>query len=185
MLNILIIIAIILVVAIVGILILAATKPDTFSVTRTIDIAASPETIFPMIDDLHQWVKWSPYEAKDPAMKKTFSGADKGKGAVYAWDGDKNVGTGRMEIIDIIPSSKVVIKLDFFKPFEGHNTAEFILLPHGPTTSVTTVTWKMYGPAAFITKIMQTIINMDNMVGKDFAVGLVNLKTIIEQPQAT
>src|SRR6202163_2280291 len=101
MFEIIAIVAVVLAIAIAIILILAATKPDTFSVRRAATVNAPPEKIFPLINDFHQWGTWSPYEHKDPAMKRSFSGAESGKGAVYGWDGDKNVGSGRMEILDI------------------------------------------------------------------------------------
>src|SRR6202163_3167501 len=99
------------------VLAIAATKPNTFSVQRATTVKAPPERIFPLINDFHQWGSWSPYENKDPAMKRSFSGAADGKGAVYGWEGDKNVGSGRMEILDTSKPSKIVIKLDFFTPF--------------------------------------------------------------------
>ena len=178
MLEIIVIIAIVLVVAIAIILILAATKPDTFSVQRATVVKAPPERIFPLINDFHQWGTWSPYENKDPAMKRSYSGVASGKGAVYAWEGNKNVGSGRMEILDASAPSKIVIKLDFFSPFEGHNTAEFTMLPQGDATNVT---WLMHGPAPFMGKIMHVFINMDRMVGKDFEAGLANLKRFTEK----
>src|SRR5260221_14610912 len=116
-------IAAVVIVIVAGILIYAATKPDTFRVQRSASIKAPPDKIFAMINDLHGWGAWSPYEKKDPAMKRTFSGAQSGKGAVYEWDGNSNVGKGRMEVIEATPPTKVAIKLDFIKPFEGHNTA--------------------------------------------------------------
>ena len=176
------IIAVVLAVAIAIVLVLAATKPDTFSVQRAAMVKAPPESIFPLINDFHRWGTWSPYENKDPAMKRSYSGAESGKGAVYAWDGNKHVGSGRMEILDASAPSKIVIKLDFFTPFEGHNTAEFTMLPQGDATSVTTnVTWLMHGPARFMSKVMQVFMNLDNMVGKDFEIGLANLKRLTEK----
>jgi uncharacterized protein YndB with AHSA1/START domain len=176
------IIAVVLAIAIAIVLILAATKPGRFSVQREISVKAPPEKIFPLINDFHQWGLWSPYENKDPAMKRSYSGAADGKGAVYGWDGDRNVGSGRMEILDASLPSKIVIKLDFFKPFEGHNTAEFTMLPQGDATNLTTdVTWLMHGPAPFMSKVMQVFMNMDNMIGKDFEVGLANLKRLTEK----
>ena len=176
------IIAGVLAVAIAIVLVLAATKPDTFSVQRAAMVKAPPESIFPLINDFHRWGTWSPYENKDPAMKRSYSGAESGKGAVYAWDGNRNVGSGRMEILDASAPSKIVIKLDFFTPFEGHNTAEFTMLPQGDATSVTTnVTWLMHGPARFMSKVMQVFMNLDNMVGKDFEIGLANLKRLTEK----
>src|SRR5262245_14173493 len=172
-----VVVAIILAIAIAAILIRAATRPNTLRVQRTIDIKAPAESIFPLISDFREWLKWSPYEEKDPAMKRTYGGADSGKGATYAWDGDKNVGSGRMEILEVAAPSKIVIKLDFFKPFEGHNTAEFTMLPQGDAT---TVTWTMYGPAVFMSKVMQVFMNLDHMIGRDFEVGLANLKKLTE-----
>jgi uncharacterized protein YndB with AHSA1/START domain len=160
------------------VLILAATKPDSFTVQRAAIVDAPPERIFPLISDFRQWGSWSPYEHKDPAMKRTFSGAARGNGAVYAWEGDKNVGSGRMEILEAAAPSKIVIKLDFYSPFEAHNTAEFTMLPQGGETRVT---WRMHGPAPFMARIMHVFINIDKMVGKDFEIGLANLKRLAEK----
>jgi len=178
MFEIIAIIAVVLAIAIAIILILAAAKPDRFSVQRATTVKAPPERIFPLINDFHQWATWSPYENKDPAMKRSYSGTASGKGAVYAWEGNKNVGSGRMEILDASAPAKIVIKLDFFTPFEGHNTAEFTMLPQGDATNVT---WLMYGPLPFMGKIMHVFVNMDRMVGKDFEIGLANLKRVTEK----
>src|SRR5260370_14384891 len=125
MFEVIAIVAVVLAIAIAVILILAATKPDTFSVRRASTVKAPPEKIFLLINDFHQWGGWSPYETKDPAMKRTYSGAASGQGAVYAWDGNKNVGSGRMEILDASAPSKIQIKLDFFTPSHRrvHNAA--------------------------------------------------------------
>ncbi len=173
-----VIIAVIVAVAIVIILILAATKPDTFRIERSGIINAPAEKIFAVLNDFHQWGGWSPWEHKDPDMKRTFGGAERGKGATYGWEGDKNVGTGRMEILEANTPSKLVIKLDFFKPFEAHNTAEFTMLPQGNATNVH---WVMHGPANFMSKVMQVFMSMDKMVGKDFEQGLANLKQLTEK----
>lgn len=178
MLEIIAIVVVILAIAIAAILVLASTKPSTLRVQRTIRIKAPAEKIFPLIDDFHQWLKWSPYETKDPAMKRTYSGAERGKGAAYAWDGDKNVGSGRMEILESSPSQTIVIKLDFFTPFEGHNAAEFTMLPQGDATHVT---WVMYGPANFMSRLIQVFMNLDRMIGRDFEAGLANLKQLTEK----
>jgi uncharacterized protein YndB with AHSA1/START domain len=172
------VIAVLLAAAIAVVLILASRKPDTLRVQRAASIKAPPEKIYPLISDFHQWRAWSPYEDRDPNLQRSYSGAASGRGAVYEWNGNKNVGSGRMEILDAPPAQKVVIKLDFLKPFEAHNTAEFTLLPQGDTT---TVTWLMHGPAPFMSKVMQVFMNMDNMIGKDFAAGLANLKRVTEK----
>jgi hypothetical protein len=178
MFDIIAIIAVVLAIAIAVVLILAASKPATFRVERAIDVKAPPEKIFALINDFHQWVSWSPYENKDPAMKRSYSGAESGKGAVYGWEGNGNVGAGRMEILEESIPSKILIKLDFFKPFEGHNTAEFTMLPQGGATHLS---WVMRGPAPFISKLMQVFMNLDHMIGKDFEIGLANLKKLTEK----
>jgi hypothetical protein len=178
MFEIIAIIAAVLAIAIAIVLILAATKPNTLRVQRATSIRAPADRIFPMINDFQQWRTWSPYENKDPAMKRTYEGTERGKGAVYAWDGNKNVGSGRMEILEASVPSKITIKLDFFKPFEGHNTAEFTMLPQG---DVTNLTWTMVGPAVFMSKLMRVFINLDHMIGRDFEVGLANLKKLAEK----
>jgi uncharacterized protein YndB with AHSA1/START domain len=178
MLKILATVAVVLLAAIAGVLVYAAAKPDSFRVARTQSIKAPPEKIFPLINNLHGWNAWSPYEKKDPQMKRTFSGAESGKGAVYEWDGDKNVGKGRMEITEATAPTKIVIKLDFISPFEGHNVAAFTLAPQGDATNVT---WSMDGPAPFVSKLMQVFINLDTMIGNDFEAGLANLKALAEK----
>jgi uncharacterized protein YndB with AHSA1/START domain len=178
MMKALVVIAVVLALAIAVVAILAAMKPDTFRVERAIAINAPPGKIFPLISDFHQWRKWSPWEERDPALKRTYTGADSGKGAVYAWEGDKNVGSGRMEIVEASSPSKITIKLDFLKPFEAHNTAEFTMTPQGGATNVT---WVMHGPATFVTKVMQVFMSMDSLIGKDFETGLANLKKAAEQ----
>ena len=180
MLEIIAIIAAVLAIAIAVVLVLAAMKPDSFTVRRSAVMQAPAERIFPWIDDFQQWTKWSPWERRDPAMKRSFSGPDSGKGAVYAWDGNKNVGSGRMEILDASSPSKIAIKLDFFKPFEAHNTAEFTFAPERDA-SATNVTWVMQGPSSFMSKVMQVFTNFDAMIGRDFEAGLANLKALTEQ----
>jgi uncharacterized protein YndB with AHSA1/START domain len=177
MLKVLAGIAAVLVIAVAVVLVLAAAKPDIFRVERSAVVKAPPGKIFPLIADFHRWGQWSPYETRDPAMKRTYGGAESGKGATYAWEGDSNVGKGHMEILDAPAPQKVVIKLDFLKPFVAHNTAEFTLQPQGDGTRVT---WAMQGPTPFIGKIMHLFINMDRMVGADFEVGLANLRKATE-----
>jgi Polyketide cyclase / dehydrase and lipid transport len=180
MLEIIAVIAAVLAIAIVVTLILASMKPDSFTVRRSAVMQAPAERIFPWINNFQQWTKWSPWENRDPAMKRSFGGPESGKGAVYAWDGNKNVGSGRMEILDASSPSKITIKLDFIKPFEGHNTAEFTFAPQRDT-SATNVTWVMQGRSSFMSKVMQVFMNFDTMIGRDFEAGLANLKKLAEQ----
>jgi hypothetical protein len=170
-------------VVLIAVLVLAASKPDTFVIQRTTTVKAAPGKVFPSINDFHNWAAWSPYEKLDPNMKKTFSGAASGKGAIYEWEGNSKAGTGRMEILEssspgAAAPSKVTIKLDFMKPFEGHNTSEFTMSPKGDSTEVT---WAMRGASPFMMKVMHVFVNMDKMLGKDFEAGLANLKAVTER----
>jgi uncharacterized protein YndB with AHSA1/START domain len=171
-------IAITIVVLFAGVLIFAATRPDSFRIERSATLQAPPEKIFPYIDDFHRWTAWSPWENIDPQLKRSYSGAASGKGAAYAWVGNSKVGSGSMEITGSEPSSKIVMRLDFLKPFEAHNTTEFTLVPgaHG-----TTVHWAMFGPSPFVSKLMGVFFNMDRMVGAQFEQGLAKLKSITEK----
>jgi carbon monoxide dehydrogenase subunit G len=168
----------IVVVGIAGVLAIAATKPDTFRVQRAAIIKAPPEKIFPLLNDLRRFAAWSPYEKKDPGMKRTYSGAPSGKGATYEWNGDKNVGKGRLTIADSSPPSKVTLNLDMLSPLEAHNVVEFTLEPCGDSTSVT---WAMNAHVPYVAKIVHVFFNVDRMVGDDFEAGLANLKAIAEK----
>ncbi|MBT9456837.1 MAG: SRPBCC family protein [Burkholderiaceae bacterium] len=168
-----------LVVLIAGLLGYASTRPDTFSVQRQITIKAPAEKIYPLVNDLHQWTAWSPWEKLDPAMTRTHSGAPAGKGAVYGWKGNKDVGSGRMEITDTLAPSKVQIKLDFFDPFESQNTASFSFQPQADGS--TQVVWVMHGPMNYVSKLMSVFVSMDAMIGKDFETGLANMKAVAEK----
>ena len=170
-------IAIAVVILIGALLGFAATRPGNFRVQRAKRIEAPPEEIFALIHDFHQWGSWSPYEKLDPTMKRTYSGAAHGKGAVYEWAGTSKVGSGRMQITDTFPRSRVTIKLDFLKPFECHNVAEFTLDAHGDATNVT---WAMQGRQRYLAKVMSIFLNMDKLIGKDFEAGLANMKAVAE-----
>ncbi len=171
------IIALVAVVLIIALLVYAATKPDTFRVQRSASIKALPEKIFPLINDLRSFNTWNPYEKKDPNVKGSYSGPASGKGAAYAFDGNKDVGKGSIEIVESSPPSKVTMRLTMIKPFEAHNIVEFTLEAKGDSTNVT---WAMHGPLPYIAKVIHIFFNMDSMVGKDFETGLTNLKTVSE-----
>lgn len=165
-------------VVIAGLLIIAASRPDSFRIQRALSIKASPERIFALINNFHEWEAWSPWEKVDPSLKRTYSGAPLGKGAVFEWNGNKSVGQGRMEIVDSSPPTKVVIKIDFVRPIEAHNTLEFKLAMQ---SDFTTVTQAMYGPSPFISKVMGLFFSMDKMVGQKFEEGLAAIKFIAEK----
>ncbi len=155
---------------------IAATKPDSFRVERSATINATPDRIFPLINDFHRWSAWSPWEKLDPDMRRTFGGPPAGVGSSYEWDGNKKAGQGRMEITESSPS-RIRLNLDFLKPFKAHNFTDFDMVPRGDSTDLT---WSLYGPSPFMTKLMMVFTTMDKMVGKDFDEGIANLKRVAE-----
>jgi hypothetical protein len=175
--RILLIALVVVVVGIATILTLAAMQPDEFRVARSVTIAAPAERVAAEIVDFRRWQAWSPFEGKDPGMKRSFGGAPRGVGAIYAWEGNNEVGKGEMEIIEVTPN-KITIRLDFEEPMEGHNTTQFLLVPSDMGTEVT---WEMFGPTPFIGKILHVFMDFDDMVGEDFAAGLAKLKLVSER----
>lgn len=169
----------IVVAAIALLLVYAATRPDTFAVERSTTIAAPADKLFPLINDMRAFNTWNPYARKDPAMKAEYSGPAAGPGAAFDFQGNKEVGKGRISVTGATEPSLVTMQLDMWEPFEGHNTVNFTLAPVGAGTRVT---WAMHGPSALITKVMDIFFNMDRMIGKDFEAGLANLKTLAEKP---
>lgn len=164
--------------AVAAVLLYAATKPDRFRIERAVVIKAPPERIYVQVQDFKAWRAWSPWEKIDPALKRSYSGPQSGKRTAYAWEGNKDVGSGRMEIVESAVPSKIVIKLDFFTPFEAHNVAEFTF---APGEQGTTVQWAMHGPSPYLSRLLDLAFDMDRMVGGQFETGLSNLKAIAEK----
>ena len=150
----------------------------SFTVERSITIAAPAQRVYPEIVDFHRWTEWSPWERLDPNLQRAYSGPDVGVGATYEWSGTRKVGAGRMEIVDAAEPSTIGIKLDFLKPFKSHSQTRFTLAPGAGTT---TVTWAMKGPKTFATKLMGIFTSMDKVVGGDFEKGLEQLKAVAER----
>lgn len=167
----------VIVVVVALMLIFAATRPDSFRLERSISIKAPPDKVFALINDFHQWGAWSPWENIDVDLKRSYSGSTSGVGTVYGWEGNKS-GVGRMEILESNAPTQIKIKLDFMKPFEAHNMAEFTLHPRGDATDVS---WVMYGPSPFLSKVMGLLFSMDRMVGAQFESGLANMKAVAEK----
>jgi hypothetical protein len=165
------------VVIVLLLVVVVATRRSSFHVERSATIAAPPERLFERVNDLHAWRSWSPWEKKDPDMSRTYGGPPTGVGATYGWAGDKNVGEGRMTIERSDRPSLVEIKLEFFKPFKGTNTARFTF---EPAAGGTKVIWGMDGKYNFVSKAFCMFMDMDKMIGTDFEAGLAALKAEAE-----
>lgn len=161
-----------------ALLIIAATRPNTFSLVRSAHLSASPERVFLKLNDFKNWAAWSPWEEMDPNMQRNFSGSASGKGAKYAWVGNKKVGEGNMEITRSVAPSNIELDLNFLKPFKASNVTEFTLTPKAGGTHLN---WEMRGPLNLFMKLMHMFMDMDSMVGKDFEKGLAKLKALVEK----
>lgn len=159
-------------------LIVAALQPNTFRISRSATMAAPPEVVFAEVNDFHQWGAWNPWQKIDPAAKYTYSGAESGEGAKFAWDGNDDVGAGRMTITDSEPPRRIQIELEFLRPFAATNQAEFTFEPQGPGTLVT---WSMSGANTFLSKVIGLLMDMDAMVGGQFEQGLADMKAVVEK----
>jgi len=168
-------------IVILGVLVYAATLPDTFRVERSQTIAAPPEVVFDILADFRQGKNWSPWDKLDPQMKQTFSGPDTGVGATYSWEGNDEVGKGKQKIIAADRPSKIVTDLHFIEPFEARNQAEYLIQSNAEGSEVT---WAISGPQPYLSKVMCVFMDMDAMIGKDFESGLLSLKTLAEKTAA-
>jgi len=152
---------------------------DTYTVERSVTIDAPPERIYDQIADFHNWTGWSPWEDVDPDLKRTYSGAESGTGAVYGWSGNRKAGQGRMKITGATEPSRVQIELVFEKPWKARNDTRFVIQRTG---SGSRVTWTMTGKKTLMTKVMGIFKSMDTFLGPDFEKGLARLKAIAERP---
>jgi len=170
-------IVVVVVLVIVAALVFIAMRPESFRIERSAQVNAPRDVVFAIINDLGQWRLWSPYDKRDPNMKKTFEGPSAGPGASYMWNGNNEVGEGRLTIVDSKPGELVTMKLEFSRPFKCTNEVNFKL---APSEGGTRVSWIMDGKNTFITKAMGIFMDMDKMVGKDFEQGLANLDTVAQ-----
>jgi uncharacterized protein YndB with AHSA1/START domain len=159
-------------------IVVIAGRPDEFVVSRSATVSASPDKVFPRVNDLHKWEAWSPWAKLDPNAKSTFSGADAGTGAAMAWDGNNKVGAGTMTITESRPGELIRFRLDFQKPMKAVNTAEFTFRPDG---NQTVVTWSMAGKSNFMGKCFGLFMDCEKMVGCQFEKGLASLKSVTEE----
>lgn len=173
-------IVVLLLLAIGGVLFAAARQPREFRVERSITTTAPADRVFDLISDLDRWPEWSPYDKRDPAMHREISEPSDGVGACYAWNGNRNVGEGRLTIAAVDPGRAVDLDLEFTRPFACKNHVQWRVDDEGTQRRVV---WAMDGRNDLLmSRIMCLIMNMDKMCGKDFEAGLSTLKSIVEQP---
>lgn len=160
------------------VVVVAATRPATYLVQRSITVAAPPEAVYAEVVDFRRWERWSPWARLDPSQKTTVAG--EGVGAVYTWSGNDKVGAGRMTIVEAVPGSRVGIKLEFLRPFESTSETSFLVVPEGAGSRLS---WTMKGTNGYVARAMSIFIDMDKMIGPDFEKGLASLKAEVERPR--
>ncbi|MBM6406145.1 SRPBCC family protein [Phycicoccus sp. CSK15P-2] len=148
-----------------------------YTVSRGAVVAAPPERIRPLLHDFHAWRRWSPWEDLDPDMQRTYTGAERGVGARYAWDGDKKAGRGTMEVVRDEPE-RVEVDLAFEKPFPSRSRVEFVLTPRDAGTHVA---WLMHGELNLLMRVFSLVKPMDSLVGPDMEKGLARLGAAAEE----
>ncbi|HWA26494.1 MAG TPA: SRPBCC family protein [Lacunisphaera sp.] len=171
-------IVLIIAAVIAAVLLAAVFRAPEFRVVRSTTIAAVPAVVFAQVNDFRLWRGWSPWERIDPALKRDYAGSPAGCGATYAWEGNRDVGTGRMTIVDNREPAHIGIKLEFLKPMPGVCRAEFQFEPQG---AATTVTWSMAGTSNFICRVFSLFMSPDKMIGTQFEKGLSQLKVVSEK----
>ena len=159
------------------VLVMAALEPDVFRLERSTTIAAPAAKVHPLVDDFRRWTQWSPFEHKDPTMRRTFGERTAGPGATYAWDSDGEAGAGRMTIVESTPA-RIGIALDFVKPMANQGKVAFTFAPRGDATLVT---WSMEMPNPFVSKLLHVFFDAEKLVGADFERGLAALKAAAEK----
>ncbi|MBZ4394848.1 SRPBCC family protein [Myxococcus sp. MISCRS1] len=172
------IIGIAIVMLIVGLVAFIATRPDSFLIARSREIQAPPEAIHALINNFSEWRQWSPYENVDPNMTRSYEGPAEGVGATYAYQGNRNIGSGKMTILESKPGELVAIRLEFIEPFAAVNRADFTLRPGEKGTLVT---WSMSGPNTFMGKAMTAFGFMESFVGGQQEKGLADLETAAKE----
>lgn len=161
----------------VVLLAIIAMQPKDYQVSRTATMAAEPAVIFDQINDFHKWIAWSPWQKLDPNAKNTFEGPSAGKGAIFKWEGNSQIGQGQMTLKESKPNERILIDLEFIKPMAGKSLTEFTFKP---VTGGTEVTWSMSGENNFVGKAICLVMNMDKAVGPAFKEGLDSIKKIVE-----
>lgn len=165
-------------VILVGLVVAIMMQPDTYKVERSIVVDAPADVVFPYANNYKKWNEWSPWAKLDPNIKTTYEGAEEGKGAIYKWSGNDDVGTGQMTIVESVENKKVAHDLKFITPFESEAKTAILL---DETDGKTKVTWTMSGNNDFMSKAFSLFMNMEEMIGKDYEKGLNNLKPIVEK----
>jgi hypothetical protein len=171
------IIGILALTAISGIAVIAALRPDTCRIQRATRISASPEAIFPLINELAAFNRWNPFDKKDAKIQGSYDGPKSGPGAIYHFKGNNQVGEGSIEITGALQAREVTMRLRMVKPMKCDNTVTFAIARHDDESEVS---WTMQGRTPYFAKVLHMFCDMDKMCGREFEKGLAGLKSLAE-----
>ena len=158
-----------------------ALQTSHYEISREITINASPEALFPYINNSKKANTWMPWQEVDPGVVMSFAGPDEGLGSTSSWNSDGQMGTGKAEVVESVPNSLVKTKLTYEKPMAMSQMAEISLIPAPPGTRVR---WSVTGENTFVGRLFCFFMNMDKMVGGQFEKGLTKLKSFAEGESA-
>ena len=174
----------------IGALAAVVAIPDKFEIERAVSIDVAPKRVFPLISDLRQFAKWSPWEGPDAEMIRSYSDPAKGEGASYEWTHHAGVTSGRIKITSTQSPSKVRMKLDLERKFEMQNvevksvapldvssSAELVIVERG---GATVVTWNLRGKYSLVDKLKSFAGMLNNDIGDELDLGLARLKKLAE-----
>jgi hypothetical protein len=158
----------------------AARQSDAWYVQRSATMRAAPEAVFSQLDDFRRWQAWSPWADLDPQAQVRFEGPERGPGAVFSWNGNDQIGEGRMTILETQPPLWLRCKLQFVRPMPDESLVEFTVIPRGEEVLVR---WSMHGEHPnLLSKLFCMVMNLDGMIGPDYERGLARLKAVVEKP---
>jgi hypothetical protein len=157
-------------------LIIAIFIDGHYKYEKSMNINATSSTVWSRINSLKRMNQWNPWLSLDPDLESTIEGNDGQPGAKYCWDSDK-LGSGCQTIIKVMPDTLMETELLFKSWFESKAISTLRIHPDGTKVYVT---WGFNSEMPYPFRIMKLFMNMDNMMEKDFTVGLNNLKAQCE-----
>ncbi len=159
------------------VLVMSACSPTDYKVEREILIDAPADLVFSLVNNHKERDAWSPWEAMDSNMTKTYEGPESGAGAIYKWTGNDSVGTGWMEILESEPNIRIKSKLVFTEPWQSESTINWRFIQvDNSIKAVWTINGQLPGYLFWMDQS-----DMEEQMAPDFERGLENLKRVAEE----
>jgi uncharacterized protein YndB with AHSA1/START domain len=152
--------------------------PKNAHVERSIIINVTPSEVFEEVVNYENFVTWNPWSEKDPNMQHSFQGETGTIGSKYSWKGNKKVGSGYMQITDIVVNEHVEMDLNFGP--RGNAKCGFVIQPN---ENGTRIIWYFDSPMGNFPLKRIVGAMMDKFIGTDYSIGLSNLQAKLEKQQ--